>query len=49
MQFDDYKEEDGIKLPFTIRCSGGDNWTVRFNEVTNNAPIDDAKFDPPSK
>jgi len=49
MEYDDYKEVDGIRVPFTLRCSGGDNWTVRLKEVKNNAPIDDAKFDPPSE
>jgi outer membrane lipoprotein-sorting protein len=49
LQYDDYKEVDGIRVPFTYRCSGGDNWTVRLMEVKNNAPIDDAKFDPPSE
>ena len=49
MQYDDYKEVDGVRVPFTFRSSGGENWTVRLKEVKNNTPIDDAKFDPPSE
>lgn len=39
--FEDYREVDGIKLPFTIR---GDFSVVHLTEVKHNLPIDDARF-----
>ena len=55
MQIDylDYREVDGVKLPFTIETSYLDNshlnTTRRFSQIKHNVPLDDAKFDPPSK
>ena len=47
--FEDYKEVDGIKLPFTIRRSRPDfSFTYKFDEIKHNVPIDDAKFDKPA-
>ena len=49
----DYKEVDGVKLPFTIQTSYLDNshlnTTRKFSQIKHNVPVDDAKFDPPSK
>jgi carboxyl-terminal processing protease len=39
--FEDYREVDGIKLPFTVR---DDFSVVRLTEVKHNLPIDDARF-----
>jgi hypothetical protein len=48
--FDDYREVDGIKLPFVIHQSMGDfGFTIRLTEVKHNVPIDDAKFDKPAQ
>jgi hypothetical protein len=51
--FLDYKEVDGVKLPFTIQTSYLDNshlnTTRKFSQIKHNVPVDDAKFDPPSK
>jgi hypothetical protein len=35
-------------VPFTLRDTGTENWTVRCREVKRNEPIDDARFKPPA-
>jgi zinc protease len=46
--YDDYREVDGIKLPFTIRqISPGMNLIIKLNEVKQNISIDDSKFNKP--
>jgi hypothetical protein len=43
----DYREVDGVKLPFTIQMSYVDpwiGWTRKFTEIKHNAPVDEAKF-----
>jgi CubicO group peptidase (beta-lactamase class C family) len=45
--FEDYREVDGIKLPFTIRMPA-DKSTYKVNEVKHNVQIDEAKFKSPS-
>jgi hypothetical protein len=50
IDFEDYREVDGVKLPFVIRISNIDpyfNSTRRFTEIRHNVPIDDARFDLP--
>ncbi|MCI0695280.1 hypothetical protein L0337_25140 [candidate division KSB1 bacterium] len=48
--YEDFREVDGIKLPFTLRRSRPDfSWTERFDEIQHNLPIDEAKFDVPAK
>lgn len=50
IDFEDYREVDGVKLPFVIRISNIDpffNSTRRFTEIKHNVPVDDAKFDIP--
>ncbi len=48
--YDDYRDVDGIKLPFTVRQSFVDpwvGWVQKFTEIKNNVPIEPAKFDMP--
>jgi hypothetical protein len=48
--FEDYKDVDGIKLPFTIRQSFVDpwvGWTRKYTEIKHNVAVEDAKFNPP--
>jgi hypothetical protein len=48
--FEDYRDVDGVKLPFTIRQSAVDarnGWTRKYTEIKQNVPIDDTKFNPP--
>ena len=45
--YEDYKEVDGVKLPFSIRWSmPGRSWGRKIAEVKQNAAIDDALFNP---
>jgi hypothetical protein len=44
----DYREVDGVKLPFEIHQERSDfSFTIKFTEVKHNVPIDDAKFAKP--
>lgn len=48
MDFENYREVDGVKIPFMVRQSFVDpwsGWTRRFMEIKQNVPIDGAKFD----
>lgn len=50
MDFEDYRDVDGVKLPFTIRQSAVDarnGSTRKYTEIKQNIPIDDTKFNPP--
>ena len=48
-EFSDYREVDGIKLPFTISQSGsGPGFTVRMNEVHHNVAFEDSEFAKPA-
>jgi hypothetical protein len=48
--FEDYRDVDGVKLPFTIRQSYVDpwvGWTRKYTEIKHNVTVDDTKFNPP--
>jgi hypothetical protein len=50
IDFDDYREVDGVKLPFIIRLSDVDTFfssTRRITEIKHNIPLDDAIFKMP--
>jgi hypothetical protein len=48
--FGDYKEVDGIKLPFTVSWSRMPfTSTQKFVEIKLNVPVESAKFDAPVK
>jgi serine/threonine protein kinase len=47
--FEDYREVDGIRIPFTVRLSSSIlNIVIRVREVRHNVQIKDSIFDPPS-
>ena len=47
--FDDYREVDGIKLPYLMHFSMGPfAFAIKLSEVKHNVPIDDAKFEKPA-
>jgi len=47
--YEDYREVDGVKLPFTIRWAiPGRTWGRKVTEVRQNVPLDDAQFNPPA-
>ena len=51
IDFEDYREVDGIKFPFTVRISsievGNPISTRTFTNIKLNAPVDDSKFNKP--
>jgi hypothetical protein len=50
VDFEDYRDVDGVKLPFTIRQSFVDpwiGWTQKFTEIKQNITIESTKFDNP--
>lgn len=50
IDFEDYREVGGVKLPFTIRTSNIDTYyssTRKFTEIRANVPVDDALFQMP--
>jgi len=50
MDYDDYKDVDGLKLPSTVRRKTPDyTLTYRFTEIKQNVPVEDAKFNKPEK
>ena len=47
VDFEDYRDVDGVKVPFTIRYSAidtYDSWTRTFTEIKRNAVVDDTLF-----
>jgi hypothetical protein len=45
---EDYTPVDGVKLPFTVRQSGGGSaFVIRFTEVQHNVQLTDAQFAQP--
>jgi hypothetical protein len=53
VDFEDYRDIDGIKFPFTARTSaievGNPVQTRKFAEIKLNAPVDESKFNMPPK
>ncbi len=48
--FEDYRDVDGVKQPFTVRqVHGKVSFIVRLTDVKWDAPIDDAKFAKPAQ
>ena len=51
IDFEDYRDVDGVKVPFTIRSSAidtYDSWTRTFTEIKRNVPVDEKLFAAPS-
>jgi hypothetical protein len=51
VDYEDYREVDGVKLPFTIRITSIDSFyssTRTFTEIKLNAPVDETKFEKPA-
>ena len=50
VDYDDYKDVDGLKLPSTVRRKTPDyTLTDRFTEIKQNVPVEDVKFNKPEK
>jgi zinc protease len=51
VDFEDYRDVDGMKLPFTIRISSIDSFfssTRQFTEIKLNVPVDETRFNRPA-
>jgi zinc protease len=49
-QYEDFREVQGIKIPFTIRQTSADfDYVIKVSEAKYNVPIDDAKFKKPTQ
>jgi hypothetical protein len=51
VEYDDYRDVDGVKLPFFIRTSDGAPYSLvtrTFLEIRRDVAVDDALFRPPS-
>jgi len=51
IDFEDYRDVEGVKVPFTIRYSAidtYDSWTRKFTEIKRNVVVDDAFFKAPA-
>lgn len=51
VDFEDYRDVDGVKMPFTIRYSAidtFDSWVRTFTEIKRNVTVEDALFAVPS-
>lgn len=49
--YEDYRDVDGVKLPFVVRQSFVDPWTGytrKYTEIKHNVPVDDTKFNMPA-
>jgi CubicO group peptidase (beta-lactamase class C family) len=49
VEYGDYREVDGVKVPFGIYQVQDAHFTFKFTEVKQNVPIDDAVFVKPKK
>jgi hypothetical protein len=47
LHYEDYREVDGVKVPFTVRQEGSPDWTIKFKEIKHNVPVEDSKFERP--
>lgn len=45
--FEDYRDVDGIKLPFVLRSEGPVRVVTRLTEIKHNVPIEDVRFKSP--
>jgi hypothetical protein len=47
VDFEDYRDVDGVKMPFVIRYSAidtYDSWTRTFTEIKRNVAVADTSF-----
>jgi zinc protease len=45
--FENYKDVNGAKVPFTIKQSGNEEWTMNITEIKRNPVLDDKQFEKP--
>ena len=45
---EDYREVDGLRLPFRVKRTGGEaDLVIEWSEIRHNVAIDDARFERP--
>lgn len=49
VQYGDYREADGVKVPFTIYQIEDVLFTIKLTQVKQNVPVDDSVFVKPKK
>jgi CubicO group peptidase (beta-lactamase class C family) len=49
VEYDDYREVDGVKVPFIIYIIQDAHFTIKLTEVKHNVAIDDTVFAKPNK
>jgi photosynthetic reaction center cytochrome c subunit len=48
VDYADYRQADGVKIPFRWTLSRpGNRFTIQVDQLEQNVPVDDAKFNPP--
>ncbi len=45
--FEDYREVDGVRLPFRVKLHGG-RLTVNFSQIRHDVPVQDVQFERPA-
>jgi hypothetical protein len=46
--FEDFRDVDGVKRPFTVRETSPDfDYVIKFTDIRSNLPIEDSKFEKP--
>ena len=47
--FEDFRDVDGVKLPFTLRqTTGGTTLTITLDEIRHNVALEEAQFAKPA-
>ncbi len=47
MDFDNYKDVEGVKIPFTLHQTGAEDWTITFSDIKRDISLDDKQFEKP--
>jgi hypothetical protein len=50
--YEDYRDVDGVKVPFVVRTSSPDlgaSTTITYKEITHDKPVDESRFTTPIK
>jgi hypothetical protein len=51
VDYDDYREVNGVQLPFQVRFADGGAYSLvtrNFTQIRHNVPVDEAFLRPPS-
>jgi len=45
--FEDYREFEGTRIPFTVRQESNESWVMKIKEIKRNIALDDKQFEKP--